>query len=133
MKINFLIGMLCVIGNVFSQSNGAITGTVSDIALDNEPILFATIQLKNTSKSTLTNFHGNYEFTAIVPGNYTLVFSFLGYETIEVPVQVTPDKITSANGALRTKTLALESISMPAIAISEKRKTNLPEKNTPLK
>jgi len=133
MKKILLIGMLFVIGNVFCQRNGAISGTVSDIELNNEPLLFATVQLKNTSLKTQTNFHGNYEFTDVEPGDYTLVFSFLGYETIEVPVHVTTANLTRTNGELKTKTLALEVIAMADIAASEQPKNTTLKKNTALK
>tara|TARA_R110000868_G_scaffold103873_1_gene285832 strand:- start:1270 stop:1671 length:402 start_codon:yes stop_codon:yes gene_type:complete len=133
MKKFLLICMLCIFGNVFAQNKGTITGTVSDLELDNEPILFATIQLKNTSKTTQTNFHGNYEFSDIEPGNYTMVFSFLGYETIEIPVHVTTDEITRVNGELKPKTLAIDTISMTDIAVSEKPKMTTFQKNTTLK
>lgn len=116
MKKVLLICMLFVLGNVFSQNQGTITGTVSDIELDNEPLLLATVQLKNTSKIVQTNFHGNFEFTHIASGDYTLVFSYLGYDTIEVPVVVNKDEITRVNGGLKTKVITLEPISNADIA-----------------
>ena len=133
MKKVFLICLLFTLGNVFSQNKGTITGTVSDIELGNEPLLFANVQLKNTSEITQTNFHGNFEFTNIESGNYTLIFSFLGYETIEIPVHVTTNEIIRVNGELKTKTLILDDISVTDIAISEKPKTNTFQKNTSLK
>ncbi len=49
-------------------------------------MLFAHVQIKNTPISVQTNFHGNFEITGIDPGNYTLLVSYLGYETIEIPI-----------------------------------------------
>tara|TARA_R110000868_G_scaffold82956_7_gene234033 strand:+ start:12370 stop:12732 length:363 start_codon:yes stop_codon:yes gene_type:complete len=117
--------MLFVVGNVCSQNQGTITGTVSDIELDNEPLLFANVQLKNTSKIAQTNFHGNFEFTNVASGDYILVFSFLGYDTIEVPVVVKNNEITRANGELKTKVITLATIANSDIAEAAKPKNSI--------
>ncbi len=103
MKKLFLICMLFALGNVLSQSQGTVKGTVSDIELENEPLLFAHVELKNTSKIEQTNFHGNFEFTNIASGNYTIIFSFLGYDSIEIPIVVRDNETTRVNGGLKAK------------------------------
>tara|TARA_R110002050_G_scaffold48356_3_gene112482 strand:+ start:39156 stop:39518 length:363 start_codon:yes stop_codon:yes gene_type:complete len=117
--------MLFVVGNVCSQNQGTITGTVSDVELDNEPLLFANVQLKNTSKIAQTNFHGNFEFTNIESGEYILVFSFLGYDTIEVPVVVKNNEIIRVNGGLKTKVILLETSLTADVAAVEKSKNSI--------
>ncbi len=59
-----------------------VTGTVTD---ETGPLPGATVAIKGTSTGTTTDFDGNYTLND-VPGDATLVFSFVGYETQEVPV-----------------------------------------------
>lgn len=55
--------------------------------MNNEPLPFANVQLKGTTTGTTTDENGKYKLEAD-PGNYTLVFSFLGYENVETPITV---------------------------------------------
>lgn len=124
MKNLLLITMLFVFVNGFSQNKGAITGNVSDVELNNEPLFFASVQIKNSSKIAQTNFHGNFEFKDIESGEYTLVFSFLGYDTIEVPVLVKNNEVTQINGALKSKKLEYDAILIADVVMTEKPQSN---------
>lgn len=78
----------------FSQGLGSIKGTIMDQAMNNEPLLFAHIQLNGIATNYLTNFHGNFEITEITPGTHILVVSYAGYETQEIEVVVKENEIT---------------------------------------
>ena len=65
----------------FAQGN-PIKGKVIDGA--GEPVLGANVAQKGTGAGTVTDDNGN--FTLNVPGNATLVISYLGYTTKEVKV-----------------------------------------------
>ncbi|HEX6180157.1 MAG TPA: SusC/RagA family TonB-linked outer membrane protein [Chitinophagaceae bacterium] len=78
-KLFMLISFLFLSITVFSQS---ITGTITDA--DKKPIEGATVQVKGTSRSVLTNDGGKFTITA--SGNDVLVISFVGYATQEVPL-----------------------------------------------
>lgn len=49
------------------------------------PLPFVTVQVKGTTTGAATLDNGSYEINA--PGNGTLIFSFIGYKTLEVPIQ----------------------------------------------
>ncbi|MDE6291073.1 MAG: carboxypeptidase-like regulatory domain-containing protein [Muribaculaceae bacterium] len=49
-----------------------------------EPLIGATVMEKGTSNGTATDFDGN--FTINVDPKGTLVFSYIGYDPMEVPV-----------------------------------------------
>lgn len=59
-----------------------ITGSVKDAS--GIPIPSVTVQEKNTNNGVLTDFDGNYTIEA--DSTATLVFSFIGYQTAEVPI-----------------------------------------------
>lgn len=122
MKNILLIGLLFVMGNVFSQDLGSIKGSVIDLEIDSEPVIFADIQLKNTDTNTQTNFHGNFEFSNIEVGNYTVVVNFLGYESVEIPIEVSNDKVSNIKVGLKSKLIPLEAISEVDIVMADKTK-----------
>ena len=110
MKKLFLIGAFLVMGIGFSQTQGTIKGNVLDNEMQNEPLLFANVQLKGADKKTETNFHGNFEFNNIETGKYTLVVSYAGYETTEIPVEVLANNVTRVKQGLKAKTIDLTTI-----------------------
>ena len=65
-----------------SMAQSIIKGTVNDE--NGEPVIGATVKVKETQKGTITDFDGNYSIEAA--SNATLVFSYVGYVTQEVKV-----------------------------------------------
>lgn len=82
MKKFLLVLSVCFIafGQVLAQSQ-TISGTVLNAA-DDEPVIGASVQVKGTSKGTITNVDG--KFTLEVDPNSVLVVSFIGMATQEV-------------------------------------------------
>lgn len=72
---------MITIFNVNAQT-GKIAGTIMDGEF-NEPMAFANVLIKNTTKGTTSDFDGKY-FIDVEAGNYNLVFSYIGYQTIEI-------------------------------------------------
>ena len=103
-KLLFAFFFVLICATSFAQKGG-IWGNISDFEMDNEPLIFAQVDLEGTSKSVQTNFHGNFEFSDVVPGNYTLKISYLGYETLEVPVVVENERITRLERKLKARKL----------------------------
>ncbi len=60
-----------------------IKGKVTDQATG-ETLIGVSVKIKNTNTGTLTDVSGNFSLTA--PDNATLVVSYIGYSTLEVPV-----------------------------------------------
>ena len=115
MRNLFLIFFLVVSGSVFSQEYGILSGNVTDLSMYNEPLSFAEVSLKNTERATRTNFNGNFEFTDLAPGTYTLVVGFLGYEPMEVPVEVKANGVTMISQGLEAKTIAFEGATVSSV------------------
>ncbi len=65
---------------IFAQSGtGSVKGKLID-EISNEPIPFANIIIKGTTKGTATDFDGNYLIENIEPGFVQLQVSVLGYQ-----------------------------------------------------
>jgi TonB-dependent starch-binding outer membrane protein SusC len=87
-KIDWLKGLLLmfltVAGmTVFSQER-SISGTVSDRS-SNESLPGASVVIKGTTIGSITDIDGKFSFK-IPAGDQILVFSYVGYETVEMPV-----------------------------------------------
>ncbi|WP_028377382.1 TonB-dependent receptor [Leeuwenhoekiella sp. MAR_2009_132] len=106
----FLLGLIMTAG-AFAQGSGSIVGVLSDKEVNNEPLPFATVQIKGTTKGTTTDFDGLYEIANVEAGSYTVVFSFVGYETVEIPnVIVEAGKVTTINTGLGATAAALDEV-----------------------
>ena len=55
---------------------------------ENEPLMGATVYFEVLEKGAVTNFDGIVEFTEIPNGQYQIIISFLGFETLETTIQV---------------------------------------------
>ncbi len=99
---------------LFSQNKGTVSGTVLDKEFENAALPFANVFIKGTSIGTTTDFDGKYELKADA-GIYTLVFSFIGYKTIEIPkIQIKQGENTILNQILS----ANEGVSLNEIQIT---------------
>lgn len=68
-------------GTEIVQQSGAIFGKITDS--NGEAIIGASVVVKGTSNGTITDIDGN--FTLNAPSNATLIISYIGYKTIELP------------------------------------------------
>ncbi|MBU2525418.1 MAG: TonB-dependent receptor [Bacteroidetes bacterium] len=95
----FLFCALLCYGLVQAQS---VSGTVSDA---NGPLPGANVLVKGTTNGTQTDFDGNYTLSG-VPADAVLVFSYIGFKTLEVPV----GGRSSVNVTLEEDAQALEEV-----------------------
>ena len=109
MKKAFFLFLLIICFFSYGQETGTIQGKILDGELFNEPLLMATVSIKNTDSSTHTNFRGNFEFNDLIPGHYDIIVQFLGYEVIELPVNLEARESIEILETLHAKTLALPS------------------------
>ncbi|HER40750.1 MAG TPA: carboxypeptidase-like regulatory domain-containing protein, partial [Salinimicrobium catena] len=94
-----------------NQTTGSIAGKLTDKEMNGEPLPFANILIKETTKGATTDMDGLYSLNGLEPGKYTLVFSFVGYKTIEVPnVAVVAGKVTEVNTELGSSAASLDEV-----------------------
>ncbi|MEY8020217.1 TonB-dependent receptor [Muriicola sp. SD30] len=111
MKQLFIAFILLFTASVYAQRTGSIAGKLGDKEMNNEPLAFANVLVKGTTKGTTSDFDGLYEISNLEPGIYTLVFTFLGYETVEVPdVLVEAGKVTEVNTELGAGSVSLNEV-----------------------
>ena len=111
-----LLFFLFSLPGVFAQDVKQITGTVKDAKDSSLPGV--TIVIKGTAQGTVTDSNGNYLLNN-VSSDATLVFSFVGMQTKEVPV----GNQTRINISLEEETIGLEEV--VAVGYGVQRKVSI--------
>lgn len=113
-RILFLFSLLYISLVVHSQT-ATIRGFVYDKS-NGEPVIFTNVYLKGTTYGGSTDIDGYFLISKIQPGKYTLTVSYIGYDTLYLPVDL------KAN-ALITQKLFLEksSIRLDEFVVSAER------------
>jgi TonB-dependent starch-binding outer membrane protein SusC len=109
------------LGSVSSYLHGniqqpAVSGTVTDEF--GEPLPGVTVVVKGTTQGTVTNADGNYSL-ANIPEDATLVFSFVGMRTQEIPI----GNQTSINVEMEVDAIGIEEV--VAIGYGTRKKKDL--------
>ena len=106
-KILCLLGLLFMFSssNIIAQKN-TISGYVED-AKTGERMVGVNVVAKEVSLGTTSNTYGFYSMTLPV-SSYTLEFSFIGYETFSISVDLSED--AHYNVSLKTQSLELQEI-----------------------
>jgi outer membrane receptor protein involved in Fe transport len=124
MKLKFLFFTLfiCVIG--FSQNTGTITGVLLDKDSNNQSLPFANVLIKGTKIGTNTDIDGKYTIIT-APGNYTIQFSFVGYETVEASVTVIANETVKLDNSIGSGSYKLKDVVIKSNGGSREKETAL--------
>ena len=107
--ISLIVLLLGIQTQILAQPTGTIKGFVRDTA-NGESLTYANVFLKDTQLGSITNEHGYYVISRIPPGAYILVFSMMGYKTVERNVTVTVKKILNENASLETQVIEFDTV-----------------------
>jgi len=105
-----VILLITLLTTTFSSEAGIVKGTVTNET--GEPLPYANVYVKSTTYGVATDLNGRY-FIELKNGNYTLVFSYMGYKTTEHQIVISAQNIQILNVSL-----ASESYSTSEIVIS---------------
>ncbi|MGB8705426.1 MAG: TonB-dependent receptor, partial [Gillisia sp.] len=110
MKTKFtLVLILSLLFNFSYSQKGKIAGTINDAEV-NDVLPFANVVIKGTSTGTTSDFEGDFSLE-VEPGTYTIDFSFVGYETLEVTgVIVKAGETTPLNVTMKSSAGALDEV-----------------------
>ncbi|KXO00485.1 TonB-dependent receptor [Aequorivita aquimaris] len=92
----------------FSQT-GVVTGVINDGEY-NDVLSFANVIVKGSQTGTTSDFDGKYNLK-LDAGTYTLVFSFVGYQTKEITeVKINPGQTTTVDVTLNASAGQLDEV-----------------------
>jgi len=78
--------------NLAYSQNATIKGFVYEKETG-EPVIFTNVYLKKTSIGATTDNNGYFVITQVPPGNYTLMVTYLGYDSLVMPITVKANEI----------------------------------------
>ena len=97
-----------------AHGQGKIAGRILD-ANTNESLIGVNILLEETGQGTVTDIDGNYVVVNVRPGTYTLIFSYVGYQTQRITdVRVSTGQTTRYNLEMREQVIEGEEIIVQA-------------------
>jgi len=85
MKSLTTIMLLWVTSYIYSQNT--LTGTITDFETK-QGIAFVNIYIPNLEKGSISEEGGSYNLSNLPSGNYTILFSMIGYETLSIKVSL---------------------------------------------
>ena len=97
---------------------GKLKGTVSD-EITNEVLIGANVILLGTSIGASANIEGEYNISAIPPGEYIVRCSFLGYVSKETKVTIIDDRTIEINFNLKLDVIEGEEVVITAQALGQ--------------
>ena len=115
-----LFGLLLVAMPVWGQYDAHLTGHVLD-EVTGEHLAFVNVQVKGTNIGTVTDESGHYLLKDLPIGRQTIVFSYVGYEKAELPVNIIADKTVELKAVIHEETQQLESVVVTANRYATKR------------
>ncbi|HZX72992.1 MAG TPA: DUF5686 family protein, partial [Cyclobacteriaceae bacterium] len=107
---NFYFLFLLILFPFQAIQAGGVKGTVK--STDTGLLPYASIFVKQTGTGAVTDANGRYEIS-LPPGQYDIVFQFLGYETVSRSVDVTTQFI-ELNIELKVQAIMLENVVITA-------------------
>jgi len=104
-------------GILFAGTTGKLTGVLSDQETG-DPLIGCNIILTGTDLGTASDINGEYFILNIPPGQYSVRFQMIGYETVvSQNVRISIDKTTRLNAAL-----GIEVIEGSEVVVTAERK-----------
>jgi hypothetical protein len=97
---------------VFSQT-AAIRGFVYD-EKNGEPVIFTNVYLYQTTHGAATDVNGYFQISKLPAGDYLLVVSYLGYDTLSVPITLNEGQIVTRQLFIKESAIELQTVSISA-------------------
>ena len=124
-RLFFLLPIILIFQLFQSQimaQNGSIRGFVYEQETG-EPVLFTNVYLFKTSIGTPTDANGYFAITRIPPGQYFLMVTYVGFDTLKIPITVKANDIQSKKLYLVKSTTQLDEINISAARQDKVRET----------
>ena len=86
---------LSLLSAVTAQNKFTLSGYVKD-SVSGESLIAASVFVKATSQGAYTNEYGYYSMS-LAPGNYEIVFSYVGYKTVTQSINLSADTRVNIN------------------------------------
>jgi len=101
-----------ILQGAYSQ-NGAIRGFIYEQE-SGEPVIFTNIYLLGTTYGSASDVNGFYTISKVPVGDYTLMVTYLGYDSLSMPITIEEDNIINKNLFLTKSSVKLDAVKISA-------------------
>ena len=115
MKIKLFIVTLALIGcaSLLQAQKGVIRGNVID-SETGEPIIFGNVRILGSTQGTNTDENGFFSLGDLSAGNYKIVATYIGYDSLLVSVDLKAGAIVYQRLSMNPSAVDLETVSVSA-------------------
>lgn len=107
-----------------AQQQSSISGYVRD-AESGETLIMATVVVEGTTIGTAANNSGYYMLTALQPGSYVFIATYIGYQPLRKEIELAPGEEARVDFALLPEGVMLEEVVVSAEADEEEERTRI--------
>lgn len=112
-KILFLlVSVIFMQISVYAQ-DAALRGFVYE-ASTGEPVIFSNVYLERTTYGASTDINGYFSITKIPAGTYTLLVTYLGYDTLRQEVTLRAGEVINKRFNIKEASVSLQTINITA-------------------
>ncbi len=119
--ITLLLGLILFPSFILAQE-ATIRGFVYEEE-NGEPAMFSNIFLEGTTFGASSDVNGYFLINKIPAGNYNLKVTYLGFDTISVPILLVADKMMNKKFYLKRSSVELETITISGERIAARTET----------
>ncbi len=121
--MRFIIVFLFVVaGQSIIAQSGIVRGFIYEEE-SGEPAMFCNAVLQGTNYGASSDVNGYFIISKIEPGNYTLMITYLGYDTVTMNISLKDKEIMSQNFFLKKSDVNLETITVSAERTASRTET----------
>jgi len=118
----FLIILILTASSAAFAQQGTIRGFVYEKE-SGEPVLFTSVYLLKTNFGAATDINGYFIISKVPDGNYTLVITYLGFDTLTEDITIKGSNVISKKYYLTKATYALEGVNITAEYTEQRSET----------
>jgi len=114
--------ILVSLSTTAQAQEAAVRGFVYE-ASNGEPVIFCNVYLQGTTYGGSTDINGYFSITKVPAGKYTLLVTFLGYDTLSQEIVLKPDDVLNRKFNLVQSSVSLETVNVTAEKIEARTET----------
>ncbi len=117
-----LVLTFLLLPHILQSQTGTLRGFVYEKE-SGEPVLFTNVYFYRTTIGAPTDANGYFAITRILPGDYTLMVTYVGFDTLKIPVTIKANEILTKKLYLSKSTFTLNEINVSAARQDKVRET----------
>ena len=121
-KIFSIILFAFLISSRAYSQDAAVRGFVFE-GESGEPAIFCNVQLKGTTYGASTDVNGYFMISKVPPGEYEILVTYLGYDTVKDHIRLSKDEILDKKFILKKSSVKLNTVTVSAEYIERRTET----------